>query len=100
MDKYGNDPRNRDPKPVERRLIPVYIDGGLLVVTDWQGRERRFASHVQGLQHAASLYRHKRAQLAEANQPDDKPANWGRPLHPIVWHSQRAKYSNGRAKRL
>ncbi len=99
MDKFGNDPRDRDPKPVERRLIPMRLchKSGGAIVTDWQGRERHYKSITEAVQAAADLYPKKRTMLAEqgTNEP---AARWSRPLAPIVWHAQRgATYSRGKA---
>ena len=93
MDKYG---RNRPSRQVYKpHTGPIQWDGKRVIVTDWNGKARVFTDIVQGVAYAASLYKSKPKRVNW--REDTTPANYGRPIVPIVWHSQRAKFSSGRA---
>lgn len=93
MNRYGHDlPKRQEYRP---HATPIRQEGANIIVTDWCGRERVFTCPKQATEYAVSLYRTKPKRVVW--KEDNRPAHWGRPMQPIVWHSQRGKFSAGRA---
>ena len=94
MNKYGDTP---EPRPACKLYLPpgTRDDTGRLLITDWQGRVHKYRDHAAGLAFAAALYQRKpNGPQARNHGP---AARWTKAPQPIVWHSERAQYTSGRA---
>lgn len=106
MDRFGNDPRERDAKPVVRHLIPLRLchKTGGAIVTDWQGHERHYSSVNDAIAAAAALYapNTKRAMLSAETRQESTISKGSNALpNVIVWHAQRGStYSRGAASKV